>query len=82
MGVERYTTPLVPWVAAVRACETKARLDGLARAATALNVSTSAVSHPIKEWEESLGVRLLHGSTRVGGIRGTARNCWPRPALP
>jgi LysR family transcriptional regulator, glycine cleavage system transcriptional activator len=63
--------PLPP-LAALRAFETTARLGGLARAAAALNVSTSAVSHQIKGLEESLGVRLLERSTGVGGIRVTA----------
>lgn len=62
--------PLPP-LAALRAFETTARLGGLARAAPALNVSTSAVSHQIKGLEESLSVRLLERSTGVGGIRVT-----------
>ncbi len=62
----------LPALAALRAFETTARLGGLARAAVALNVSTSAVSHQIKGLEESLGVRLLERSTGAGGIRVTA----------
>ncbi len=64
--------PPLPPLAALRAFETTARLGGLARAAAALNVSTSAVSHQIKGLEENLGVRLLDRSTGVGGIRITA----------
>jgi LysR family glycine cleavage system transcriptional activator len=63
--------PTLPPLAALRAFEATARLGGLARAAAALNVSTSAVSHQIKGLEESLGVRLLDRGTGVGGIRVT-----------
>jgi LysR family glycine cleavage system transcriptional activator len=63
--------PTLPPLAALRAFETTARLGGLARAAAALNVSTSAVSHQIKGLEESLGVRLLERSTGVGGVSVT-----------
>jgi LysR family transcriptional regulator, glycine cleavage system transcriptional activator len=63
--------PTLPPLAALRAFEATARLGGLARAAAALNVSTSAVSHQIKGLEESLGVRLLDRGMGVGGIRVT-----------
>ena len=63
--------PTLPPLAALRAFEATARLGGLARAAAALNVSTSAVSHQIKGLEASLGVRLLDRGTGVGGIRVT-----------
>lgn len=63
--------PTLPPLAALRAFEATARLGGLARAAAALNVSTSAVSHQIRGLEESLGVRLLERSTGVGGVRVT-----------
>jgi LysR family transcriptional regulator, glycine cleavage system transcriptional activator len=63
--------PTLPPLAALRAFETTARLGGFARAAAALNVSTSAVSHQIKGLEESLGVRLLERSTGVGGVSVT-----------
>src|ERR1700744_4640230 len=63
--------PSLPPLAALRAFEATARLGGLARAAAALDVSTSAVSHQIKGLEESLGVRLLERSTGVGGVRVT-----------
>jgi LysR family transcriptional regulator, glycine cleavage system transcriptional activator len=63
--------PSLPPLAALRAFETTARLGGFARAAAALNVSTSAVSHQIRGLEESLGVRLLERSTGVGGVRVT-----------
>lgn len=61
----------LPPLSALRAFESTARLGGFARAATALNVSTSAVSHQIRGLEESLGVRLLERSTGVGGVRVT-----------
>jgi LysR family transcriptional regulator, glycine cleavage system transcriptional activator len=63
--------PTLPPLVALRAFEATARLGGLGRAAAALNVSTSAVSHQIKGLEESLGVRLLDRGTGVGGIRVT-----------
>lgn len=61
----------IPPLAALRAFEATVRLGGLARAATELNVSTSAVSHQIRGMEQSLGVRLLDRSTGLGGIRVT-----------
>src|ERR1700761_2632551 len=60
-----------PPLAALRAFEMATRLGGLGRAATALNVSTSAVSHQLRRLEESLGVRLLERSTGVGGVEIT-----------
>src|ERR1700722_19402049 len=63
--------PTIPPLAALRAFEATARLGGLARAAAALNVSTSAISHQIKALEQRLGVRLLDRATGVGGIRVT-----------
>jgi LysR family transcriptional regulator, glycine cleavage system transcriptional activator len=63
--------PSLPPLAALRAFEATARLGGLARAAAALNVSTSAISHQIKALEQRLGVRLLDRATGVGGIRVT-----------
>jgi LysR family glycine cleavage system transcriptional activator len=65
------TTAGIPSLAALRAFEATVRLGGLARAASELNVSTSAVSHQIRGLEESLGVRLLDRSTGIGGIRIT-----------
>jgi DNA-binding transcriptional LysR family regulator len=61
----------IPALAALRAFEVAARLGGFARAASALNVSTSAVSHQVRGLEESLGVRLLERSTGVGSVRVT-----------
>jgi LysR family glycine cleavage system transcriptional activator len=58
-------------VTALRALEAAARLGGFARAATALNVSASAVSHQIRGLEETLGVRLLKRSTGVSGVHVT-----------
>jgi DNA-binding transcriptional LysR family regulator len=63
--------PSLPPLAALRAFEATARLGGLARAAAALNVSTSAVSLQIRGLEESLGARLLERSTGAGGVRVT-----------
>src|SRR6201992_2992478 len=71
LNVLQYPMPALPPLAALRAFEATARLGGFARAAAALNVSTSAVSHQIRGLEESLGVRLLERSTGVGGIRVT-----------
>lgn len=68
--------PTLPPLAALRAFEATARLGGLARAAAALNVSTSAVRHQIRGLEESLGVRLLERSTGVASVsRWPARSC-------
>lgn len=61
----------LPPLAALRAFEATVRLGGLARAATELNISTSAVSHQLRGLEESLGIRLLERSSGVGGIRVT-----------
>ena len=63
--------PALPPLPALRAFEAVARLGGFARAAAALNISTSAVSHQIRGLEESLGVRLLERSTGAGGVRVT-----------
>lgn len=63
--------PTIPPLAALRAFEATARLGGLARAAAALNVSTSAISHQLRGLEESLGARLLERGTGVGGVRVT-----------
>lgn len=73
-GVEHLTIPvmtMLPPIAALRAFEATVRLGGLARAASELNVSTSAVSHQLRGLEESLGARLLDRSTGVGGVRVT-----------
>ena len=61
----------VPPLATLRAFEATVRVGGLARAATELNISTSAVSHQIRGLEESLGARLMDRKTGVGGIRVT-----------
>lgn len=61
----------LPPLAALRAFEATVRLGGLARAATELNVTTSAVSHQLRALESSLGTRLLERSTGVGGIKVT-----------
>ncbi len=61
----------IPPLPALRAFEAVARLGGFARAATELNVSTSAVSHQIRGLEESLGARLLERSTGAGGVNVT-----------
>jgi len=49
----------IPPLAALRAFSTVARLGSFARAAAALNVSTSAVSHQIRGLEAALGAQLL-----------------------
>lgn len=61
----------LPPLAALRAFEATVRLGGLARAATELNVTTSAVSHQLRALESSLGTRLLERSTGVGGVKVT-----------
>lgn len=53
---------------ALRAFEAVARLGSFARAAAALNVSTSAVSHQIRGLEDNLDARLLERSTGAGGV--------------
>ncbi|HTW71516.1 MAG TPA: LysR substrate-binding domain-containing protein [Acetobacteraceae bacterium] len=49
----------IPPLAALRAFAAVARLGSFARAASELNVSTSAVSHQVRGLEESLGATLL-----------------------
>lgn len=49
----------IPPLAALRAFQAVARQGSFARAASALNVSTSAVSHQIRGLELTLGARLL-----------------------
>src|ERR1700722_14164961 len=49
----------IPPLAALRAFATVARHGNFARAAAALNVSTSAVSHQIRGLEDALGSQLL-----------------------
>jgi len=71
---------VIPPLAALRAFEATVRLGGFARAATELNISTSAVSHQIRALEESLGSRLLERSTGVGGIRVTPAGARLLPA--
>ncbi len=61
----------IPPLPALRAFEAVARLGGFARAATELNVSTSAISHQIRGLEDSLGVRLLERSPGAGGVNVT-----------
>ncbi|WP_323120050.1 LysR family transcriptional regulator [Burkholderia alba] len=70
----------LPPLNALRAFEAAVRLGGFARAATELNVSTSAVSHQIRALEEMLGTRLLERSTGVGGIRVTPAGARLLPA--
>jgi DNA-binding transcriptional LysR family regulator len=71
LNILQYPMAIIPPLAALRAFEATARLGGLARAATELNISTSAVSHQIRGLEQSLGVRLLERSIGVGGISVT-----------
>ncbi|MBU8539422.1 LysR substrate-binding domain-containing protein [Falsiroseomonas tokyonensis] len=51
--------PRLPPLAALRAFAAVARQGGFARAAAALNVSTSAISHQIRALEAELGTPLL-----------------------
>ena len=71
---------ILPPLPALRAFEATVRLGGFARAAGALNISTSAISHQIRGLEESLGARLLERSTGVGGIKLTAAGARLLPA--
>jgi len=71
LNILQYPMVVLPPLTALRAFEATARLGGLARAATELNITTSAVSHQLRALEESLGTRLLERSTGVGGIRLT-----------
>jgi len=73
-------TPIPP-LPALRAFETALRLGGFARAAIALNVSTSAVSHQIRGLEEFFGVRLLERSTGLGGVSLTPEGARLLPAV-
>jgi LysR family glycine cleavage system transcriptional activator len=70
----------IPPLTALRAFEAAVRLGGFARAAVELNVSTSAVSHQIRNLEELLGARLVERSTGLGGIRLTAAGASLLPA--
>ena len=58
----------IPPLPSLRAFEAAARLGGFARAAAALHVSTSAISHQIRGLEARLGARLLERSTGAGGV--------------
>jgi len=70
----------IPPLTALRAFEAAVRLGGFARAAAELNVSTSAVSHQIRNLEELLGARLVERSTGIGGIRLTPAGASLLPA--
>lgn len=70
----------LPPLNALRAFEAAVRLGGFARAASELNVSTSAISHQIRALEEALGARLVERSTGVGGIRVTQAGARLLPA--
>ncbi len=52
-------TDRIPPLAALRAFAAVARHGSFARAALALHVSTSAVSHQVRGLEATLGARLL-----------------------
>ncbi|MBM2775881.1 LysR family transcriptional regulator [Burkholderia territorii] len=71
----------LPPLSALRAFEAAVRLGGFARAASELNVSTSAISHQIRALEESLGARLLERSTGLGGIGLTQAGARLLPAV-
>jgi LysR family transcriptional regulator, glycine cleavage system transcriptional activator len=65
-------TERIPPLAALRAFATVARHGSFARAALALHVSTSAVSHQIRGLEASLGTRLLTRARNGAGHTRTA----------
>ena len=52
----------------LKAFEAVASYGGVSQAAEALHVSHSAVSHQVKQLEQSLGVSLLSGSRRVPSL--------------
>jgi LysR family glycine cleavage system transcriptional activator len=62
----------IPPLAALRAFAAVARHGSFARAAAALNVSTSAVSHQIRGLEDALGTVLLTRARNGAGINRTA----------
>jgi LysR family transcriptional regulator, glycine cleavage system transcriptional activator len=57
----------IPPLAALRAFAAVARLGSFARAASELNVSTSAVSHQVRGLEETLGATLLSRARNGAG---------------
>ena len=65
-------TERIPPLAALRAFAAVARHGSFARAATALHVSTSAVSHQIRGLEASLGTVLLTRARNGTGHTRTA----------
>ncbi|MGC1411343.1 MAG: LysR family transcriptional regulator, partial [Acetobacteraceae bacterium] len=65
-------TDRIPPLAALRAFAAVARHGSFARAALALHVSTSAVSHQIRGLEATLGTRLLSRASNGAGHTRTA----------
>jgi LysR family glycine cleavage system transcriptional activator len=65
-------SPPLPPLAALRAFATVARSGSFARAAALLHVSTSAVSHQIRQLEEQLGTPLLTRARNGAGHSRTA----------
>ncbi|CAH2605486.1 LysR family transcriptional regulator (plasmid) [Rhodovastum atsumiense] len=65
-------THRIPPLAALRAFAAVARHGSFARAAEALHVSTSAISHQIRGLEAELGLKLLHRATNGAGSARTA----------
>jgi LysR family glycine cleavage system transcriptional activator len=65
-------TDRIPPLAALRAFAAVARHGSFARAATALHVSTSAVSHQVRGLEATLGARLLTRARNGAGHTRTA----------
>jgi LysR family transcriptional regulator, glycine cleavage system transcriptional activator len=65
-------TDRIPPLAALRAFAAVARHGSFARAALALHVSTSAVSHQIRGLEATLGTRLLTRASNGAGHTRTA----------
>jgi LysR family transcriptional regulator, glycine cleavage system transcriptional activator len=62
----------IPPLTALRAFAAVARHGSFARAALALNVSTSAVSHQVRGLEATLGTRLLTRARNGAGLSRTA----------
>ena len=65
-------TDRIPPLAALRAFAAVARHGSFARAAEALHVSTSAVSHQVRGLEAELGARLLSRARNGAGLSRTA----------
>jgi Bacterial regulatory helix-turn-helix protein, lysR family len=84
-NIPQYPDGRASRLAALRAFEATVCLVRVARATIELNLTTSAISHQLRQLEESLSTHLLQRSTDVGGIRadnpGRARAREPPEAV-